>query len=200
VYDDVQLELLGEACTSGQLAPGVNEPPALELRATLPVGALAVPASVSVTVATQLVALAAVSEPGVQETTVVVERVDEPIRTVPVLWPWLVSPAYVAVTCWLPPSLGVNVTEQADWAGPVNTNVQLALEPNEPLPLDANVTSSPGALWTPAASSPTVAVHVVAVPAVPVAGWQSSAVDVARRDTSTACLSVEAAKVDPSPP
>lgn len=86
-----QLEL-PEPGLSAHVAPGANAPPESDVKLTLPPGIGPLPASVSVTVAEQLVGALATSDEGVQLTIVLVDRVVTVRLVAPELEPWVPSP------------------------------------------------------------------------------------------------------------
>ena len=70
----------------------LNVPAPLELKLTVPLGTLAVPGLVSLTVTVQVVALFTGTVGGVQSTVVCVARFVTVRRNVPLLAAWVVSP------------------------------------------------------------------------------------------------------------
>jgi len=71
----------------------VPKPPILAVQDTVPVGVMAVPASVSVTVAVQVVAALTMTEGGAQTIAVVVILLATVTVVLPELVAWVVSPA-----------------------------------------------------------------------------------------------------------
>jgi hypothetical protein len=85
VYDAEQLDVLAPVLDSVQVVDGENAPAPFEERLTVPLGGLAEPWPVSVTVAAQVVVAETATAPGVQLTAVVVGRVDTASATAPPL-------------------------------------------------------------------------------------------------------------------
>lgn len=164
--------------TSGHVELLRSPDPAGTDQPTKPVGVTMVPASVSVTVAVQVVAALTGSgdgtQPAAREVVLVVA-----VMPVPVLPDaWSVSPPQTAPSVWPPsePSDGVNVTEQ-----------EPALSPHDgaekaPLPVVMlHVTVPVGVIGVPVSVSVTVAVQVLAAFTGSVAGAQLAETDRLRR-------------------
>ncbi len=126
------------------------------VKVTVPVGTMAVPTSVSVTVAIQVEACPTVTGL-VQLTVVIVERLLTVMDAAAlVLVRWEASPPYAPVTVAVPVAVPVKVTEQL----PAD-NAQLeALR--EPAPVEVKVTVPVGVMVVPTSVSVMVAVQVEA--------------------------------------
>lgn len=137
----------------------LNDPAApVEVKATVPVGVLAIPADVSATVAVHVEATPTTTGL-VHEIVVEVVLGLTVIDPVPVLVACVASPLYVPVTVTVPVAVAVKVTEHVPAA-----NVQLAGLNVPAAPVEVNDTVPVGVLAVPADVSATVAVQVDATP------------------------------------
>jgi hypothetical protein len=168
-------------------------PAPLELKPTVPVGALAVPASVSVTNAVHDDARPTATVVGEHVTPVDVERAaNTPTMSKPKLRippSWLESPLYWArIVCDPDPTaLGVQLSEHVAVPGLVRLSVQPP-RPKKPAPSALNPTLPVGVIAEPGEVSVTVAVHSVARPTATGLGEQLKLVDADRADTPTLWL------------
>lgn len=178
-----------------QAPPPLNVPALSEVKVTVPLGVVFVPAAVSVTVAVHVVELPTSTVPGEQETLVEVERLVTLTVVLPADPLCVLSPPYVAVMVCvpLPTALGVYVTEQEDEL-PEPLSVQ-GLPLNVPALSEAKLTVPVGVDAVPAAVSLTVAVQVVLAPTGTLVGVQLTLVEVERLATATAVVPLEVACV-----